>query len=124
MGSSFIPVTVDFLRYPQYQADPLPHWDEILRLATSIKQGTHGLAHAAQARELSPPERTRRRATRTGFRVTTEAMMTRYWLSLSSFPPWKHHYSKYTDDPGTIEHTKMLFAPMRVALRIIWRKNL
>jgi hypothetical protein len=26
---------------------------------------------------------------------------------------WKHHYMKYVDDPGTIEHTKIVCAPLR-----------
>ncbi|MCT7478291.1 Tn3 family transposase, partial [Escherichia coli] len=35
------------------------HWDDILRLASSIKQGDrHRLADAAQARQLPAPERT------------------------------------------------------------------
>ena len=43
------------------------HWDEILRLATSIRAG-HGdrLADAAQARQLPAPERPGRRAARAG----------------------------------------------------------
>lgn len=28
-------------------------------------------------------------------------------------PDWKHHYMKYVDDPGTVEHTKMIVGPLR-----------
>ncbi|MFO6485616.1 Tn3 family transposase [Escherichia coli] len=42
------------------------HWDDILRLASSIKQGTHCLADAAQARQLPAPERTGRGPARAG----------------------------------------------------------
>jgi TnpA family transposase len=37
------------------------HWDEILRMATSIKQGGDGLADAQEAWQLPAPERPGRR---------------------------------------------------------------
>ena len=36
-------------------------------------------------------------------------------------PDWKHHYLKYVDDPGSVEHTKIVVAPMRKVAESILR---
>jgi hypothetical protein len=28
-------------------------------------------------------------------------------------PDWRHHYSKYENDPGTLEHTRIVCEPLR-----------